>query len=169
MAFSLIKNGGANRAPDLIDHIGPGSAFIAAPATVVDGLAVTITAGALEIALTTEDVAGILAVVNPDVDYGGGINSTFPNGVVATEGLLFQPVTAINPILADVVTAEQTAGNTIPGSLLNMHATTGLGVVGETDIPTVGTDFLVHRVHSRDAAGLATQVEGIFINRGYYI
>jgi hypothetical protein len=168
MAFSLIKNGGANRAPDLIDHVPAGAAFIATPATIVPGKAVTITAGVLVQAVTTNPIAGLLAVKYPDVDYGGGMNPIFPNGVDADSEMLVMPVTGLNPILADVITAEATAGNTVPGSLLNIAAG-GLGVVGETDVPTVGTDFVVHRVHSRDANGLATKVEGLFIDRQLFV
>lgn len=96
------------------------------------------------------------------------MNPTFPQGIDANAEMLFQPVTGLNPILADVITAEETAGNTIPGSLLNIAAG-GLGVVGETDTPTVGTDFVVHRVHSRGATGLATKVEGLFIDRQLFV
>jgi hypothetical protein len=49
-----------------------------------------------------------------------------------------------------------------------MHATNGLGLVGETDTPTVGTDFRVVKVIATDGAGLVTKVEGYFLKPGYF-
>lgn len=166
MAFRLNKNGGANRAPDLVDHIPAGTAFATTPSTIVSGKAVTITAGALVTAATTDAVAGILAVNYPDVDYGGGINSTFPSGVTAGEtGLLVMPVTGINPIEADIEVAETSAGDIVVGETLNIH-TTGTGLDGTTS--ATGVDFLVQKITARDADGRATKVEGIFVTRGYF-
>lgn len=166
MAFKLNKNGGANRAPDLVEDIPAGSAFATTPSTIVSGKAVTITSGALVTSATGDDVAGILAVNYPDVDYGGGINSTFPDGVTAGEtNLLFMPVTAINPIEADIEVAETAAGDIVVGETLNIH-TTGTGLDGTTS--ATGVDFRVVKITARDADGRATKVEGFFLSRGYF-
>jgi hypothetical protein len=169
MSFKLSKNSGAGRAPDMVEDILAGSDFTGTPALVIAGTAITIRLGVLQVAHTTDAIAGYLtATFDNTVQYGGVRNSTFPNGVTATTGLLFQPVSRINPVVADVTTAEETAGNTVPGSLLNMHATNGLGLVGETDTPTVGTDFRVVKVIATDGAGLVTKVEGYFLKPGYF-
>lgn len=165
MAFGLSKNSGAGRAPDLVDYIGPGAAFIATPTTITAGKAVTITAGKLVQAVAADDIAGYLVC-----EYGGTVYATggtvmFPDGVDADSKVLFQPVTRINPIQAPIEVAEVAAGDILIGELLNIH-TTGTGLDGSTS--ATGTDFKVQKILNRDSDGKATIVEGVFVSPGYF-
>ena len=165
MAFKLYKASGS-RVPDLVSHLGAGATLGAAPAGVVNGVVLFIDTDGLEIAVTTNKVAGICAVEYKGANgalyaaASGAATATFPHGLVAGTKIPFLPVTGTVPIIADIE-GTVALGAILPGEDLDIAA--GGLTIADT---TTNDDF--HVVKVIDDGSNITHVVGFFINPGYF-
>ena len=168
MSFRLYKASGA-RVPDIVSHLPAGAAFVTTPAGIVSGKVVVLTpaTGRLDVAVTTNKVAGIITstyaeagVHNTYASRGAVASGQFPNGVGATTPIPFLPVTGTVPIIADIE-GTVLAGAILPGEDLDIAAG-GLTI----DDATVNDDF--HVVKVIDDGTNITHVIGFFNNPGYF-
>ena len=162
--FTLYKASGA-RVPDLVSDIGAGSTLGGSPDSVVSGLALQISSGALEKAATNAAVAGICAAdystnASKYAAASGTATATFPNGLAAGTKIPFLPVTGTVPIKANVSGTVAIAAAQ-PGATLDIDAA-GTGLTTSTN-----GDFRVVKLLEDDGTN-AKVVVGFFTEPGYF-
>ena len=163
MAFKLYKAMGA-RVPDIVSHLVSAAGLTAAE--VESGTLVTIASGLLDVAATSNKVAGIItseyqgdaAVFS---SRGGSVTRTFPDGAAAGTEIPFLPVTGTVPVIADVE-GTVAIGALLPGEFGDIAG------AGKTIADAqVNNDFYVTKVID-DGTNL-THVIGFFANPGYFV
>ncbi len=168
MAFTIHKAAGA-RVPDIVSDLAPSAALIATPALVVSGTLVTLgTDSLVTVAATTDGIAGIITSeyqgdAGSFTSRGSTITRTFPDGVVATEGLPFIPIHGQLLIEADVVADTVTVALGGAGDTLDIVAG---GLLLTT---TTNADFRILKVLELNTAGThIARVAGVFTTQPSY-
>jgi hypothetical protein len=156
MAFKLAKASGV-RVPDMVDHI-PADLELS---EIVNGTAVSITGGAIDLWATGDAVAGILVNEVGDSRYAAPGSETYSSTFKDKDNVTFIPVTGSLLIEADY---DSTATITpVIGGEYQINATAD-GI--DSDL-VASDDFRVVNF-KYDGAGNITKLLGFFITPGYF-